>query len=75
MSKYEDLQAAKFLPQEVQDAINTFIQQFLIMLEYDLDEVPREYGVNLIKTLSKYPEYRILAEELLTTMTRGDIYD
>ena len=45
------------------------------MVEYDLDEVPREYGVNLIKTLSKYPEYRMLAEELLTTMTRGDIYD
>ena len=75
MSKYEGLQAAKFLPQEVQDAINTFLQQFLIMSEYGLDEIPSEYGANLIKTLSKYPEYRMLAEELLTTMTRGDIYD
>ena len=75
MSKYEDLKAAKFLPQEVQDAINTFIQQFIIMSEYELDEIPREYGVNLIKTLSKYPEYRLLAHELLDTMTKGDIYD
>ena len=75
MNKYKDLKAAKFLPQEVQDAINTFIQQFLIMSEYELDEIPREYGTNLIRTLSKYPEYRLLAEELLDTMTRGDIYD
>jgi len=75
MNKYKDLKAAKFLPQEVQDAINTFIQQFLIMSEYELDEMPREYGANLIRTLSKYPEYRLLARELLDTMTRGDIYD
>jgi|TARA_B100001063_G_scaffold246391_1_gene285314 hypothetical protein len=75
MSKYKDKKAAKFLPKEVQDAINSFLKQFLIMLEYQLDEIPREYGVNLIKTLSKYPEYKYLAEELLETMTNGDIYD
>ena len=75
MSKYKDKKATKFLPKEVQDAINSFLKQFLIMLEYQLDEIPREYGVNLIKTLSKYPEYKYLAEELLETMTNGDIYD
>ena len=70
-----DKKAAKFLPQEVQDAINSFLKQFEIMVEYGLDEIPREYGASLIRTLSKYPEYRMIAEELLNTMTRGDIYD
>jgi len=70
-----DRKAHKFLPEEVQDAINSFIKQFDIMNEYGLDEIPREYGTNLIQTLSKYPEYRQLAYELLDTMKRGDIYD
>jgi len=65
MNKYKELSAAKFLPQEVQDVINSFIQQFNIMVEYGLDEIPREYGENLIKTLSKYPEHRLLAYDLL----------
>jgi hypothetical protein len=49
--------AAKFLPKDLQDAINTFIEQFNIMLEHNLDTIPTEYTVNLFKVLSKYPEY------------------
>ena len=36
-------QAEKFLPQDLQDVINTFIKQFNIMEEYDLDHIPPEY--------------------------------
>ena len=59
-------EAAKFLPQELQDAINTFVEQFNIMEEYNLDHIPPEYTVNLLNTLSKYPEYVGVATELMT---------
>ena len=49
--------AGKWLPDELQSAINTFIEQFNIMEEYDLDHIPRQYTINLFETMSKYPEY------------------
>tara|TARA_R100000008_G_scaffold7831_1_gene4174 strand:+ start:6522 stop:6740 length:219 start_codon:yes stop_codon:yes gene_type:complete len=61
-----DKKANKYLPQDVQDAINTFITQFNIMEEYDLDTIPTEYTMNLLTTLSKYPEYVGVATELMT---------
>ena len=61
-----DKKANKFLPQDVQDAINTFITQTNIIEEYDLDYMPTEYTVNLLNTLSKYPEYVGVATELMT---------
>ncbi len=57
--------AGKWLPDELQSAINTFIEQFNIMEEYDLDYVPPEYLTNLFKTMSKYPEYYGLMLDLL----------
>ena len=57
--------ASKFLPQDVQDAINTFIVQTNILEEYDLDSMPPEYTTNLLKTLGKYPEFINVAFELM----------
>jgi hypothetical protein len=58
-------EAAKFLPQELQDAINTFVEQFNIMEEYNLDTIPPEYTANLFKTMSNYPEYNSVLLDLL----------
>jgi len=52
-----DKKANDWLPQDLQDAINTFIEQFNIMEEYNLDTIPAEYTANLLETMSKYPEY------------------
>ena len=60
-----DRKASKFLPQDVQDAINTFITQTNILEEYDLDSIPPEYTMNLLKTLGKYPEFISVAFELM----------
>ena len=60
-----DKKASKFLPQDVQDAINTFIIQTNILEEYDLDSIPPEYTMNLLKTLGKYPEFISVAFELM----------
>ena len=52
-------EAAKFLPQDLQDAINTFVEQFNIMEEYDLETIPPEYTANLLQTMKQYPEYNL----------------
>ena len=57
--------AGKCLPDELQSAINTFIEQFNIMEEYDLDHIPPEYLKKLFKTMSKYPEYNSILLDLL----------
>ena len=57
--------AAEFLPEDLQIAINTFIEQYNIMEEYDLDHIPPEYLKKLFKTMSKYPEYNSILLDLL----------
>jgi hypothetical protein len=64
-----DKKASKFLPQDVQDAINTFITQTNIIEEYDLDYMPPEYSINLLKTLGKYPEFISVAFELMNILS------
>ena len=49
--------AEKWLPDDLQDAINTFVEQFNIMEEYNLDTIPPEYTANLLETMNLYPEY------------------
>ena len=64
-----DKKASKFLPQDVQDAINTFITQTNILEEYNLDNMPPEYTMNLLKVLSKYPEFINVAFELIDILS------
>ena len=41
--------AATFLPQDLQDAINTFVEQFNIMEAYNLETIPTEYLEKLFR--------------------------
>jgi hypothetical protein len=58
--------AGEWLPVDLQVAINTFVEQFNIMEEYDLDHIPRQYTINLFETMSKYPEYNNVLLDLYT---------
>jgi hypothetical protein len=60
-----DKKAHNWLPEDLQNAINTFIEQFNIMEEYDLDSIPTEYLKGLFKTMSKYPQYNSVLLDLL----------
>jgi hypothetical protein len=53
------------LPEDLQTAVNSFIQQAIIVGEYRLDTMPHEYVDNLISTIVKYPEYNFVTKELL----------
>ena len=52
------------LPQDLQDTINTFIEQANIVEEYDLDTMPMEYFVNLIEKLKEYHNYPLVMDLL-----------
>ena len=60
------------LPQDLQDTINTFIEQANIVEEYDLDTMPMEYFVNLIEKLKEYHEYPLIMD-LLKSVEEGMI--
>ena len=52
------------LPQDLQDAINTFIKQTNIVDEYNLDTMPIEYFVNLINKLYEHKDYKMVMDLL-----------
>ena len=63
--------AGTFLPTDLQVAINTFIEQFNIMEDYNLESVPSEYTANLLKTMNKYPEYNKVLLDLIDIINKG----
>ena len=62
--------AADFLPDEVQNAINAFIKQFNIMVEYKLDSIPHEYIKNMLEVIAKYPEYNKLLMDMIGVLKK-----
>ena len=62
-------------PEDLAIAIQTFIQQAVIVGEYDLDTMPSEYVNNLLKAFSKYPQYRDLMDDLINILIRYDAID
>tara|TARA_A100001201_G_scaffold113212_2_gene96963 strand:+ start:858 stop:1079 length:222 start_codon:yes stop_codon:yes gene_type:complete len=64
--------AREDLPQDLQDTINTFVEQANIVEEYNLDSMPTEYFINLIEKLKEYHEYPLVMD-LLKTFEEGVI--
>ena len=52
------------LPQDLQDTINTFIEQANIVEKYGLDTMPMEYFINLIEKLKEYHNYPMVMDLL-----------
>ena len=62
------LEPREDLPEDLKIAIKTFMEQGVIMEEYDTDFINGEYMVNLIKTFSKYPEYSLFTYDMVKTI-------
>ena len=56
------------LPNDLYIAIDTFMQQTVIIGQHELDFMPPEYMENLVRALAKYPEYSSFLEELLAML-------
>jgi len=68
INRIKNKKVVEGLPKDLEDSIQTFINQAIIIGEEDLDFMPHEYVVNLLTTLNKYPEHRPLLFDLLKIM-------
>ena len=59
------LKPEPWLPEDIQIAINTFIQSAIMVEENDLDYIPSEYVIKLLDTIKKHKEYNSLYLELV----------
>jgi hypothetical protein len=62
------LEPREDLPEDLKVAIKTFMEQAVIMEEYNTDFINGEYMANLIKAFSKYPEHSLFTYELVKTI-------
>ena len=62
-------------PEDLAIAIKTFIQQAVIVGEYNLDTMPGEYVEKLITAFSKYPQYKDLMDDLINILNRYNAID
>ena len=62
------LEPREDLPEDLKVAIKTFMEQAVIMEEYNTDLINGQYMANLIEAFSKYPEYSIFTYELVKTI-------
>jgi len=62
------LEPREDLPEDLKIAIRTFMEQAVIMEEYNTDYINGEYMANLIETFSKYPEYSLFTYDLVKTI-------
>tara|TARA_B100000900_G_scaffold329763_1_gene290202 strand:- start:392 stop:652 length:261 start_codon:yes stop_codon:yes gene_type:complete len=75
LTRMKGLKVNPNTPEDLAVAIQTFIQQAVIVGEYNLDTMPGEYVDNLLDAFSKYPQYHDLMEELITILNRYEVMD
>ena len=71
LESFKELKVKPGTPDDLKLAIQTFIQQAVIVGEYELDTMPTEYTENLLQTMSKYPEYNLLTLELINIINQN----
>ena len=62
------LEPREDLPEDLKIAIKTFMEQVVIMEEYNTDFINGEYMANLINAFSKYPEYSLFTYDLVKSI-------
>ena len=60
-------------PKDLTVAIQTFIQQAIIIGEYELDSMLPEYMENLLEVMGRYPEYNKVTLDLIEILKKGDV--
>ena len=73
LERMKTFQVTEGTPEDLSKAIQTFIQQAVIIGEYDLDSMPPEYLQNLLDVMAKYPEYNKVTLDLIKILKINDI--
>ena len=75
LKRVKNLKIRKDIPDDLRIAIKSFLNQAVIVGEYELDHMPSEYLENLLKTIAKYPEHSLLLMELLQILNKDEIIE
>ena len=70
--KSGDFRVQKHFPKDVQIAVQSFLEASKMMVDEKLEYVPKEYLINLLKTLEKYPEYNNIPMDLVKSILQED---
>ena len=73
LKRVKNLKIREDIPDDLRIAIKSFLNQAVIVGEYDLDHMPPEYLENLLKTIAKYPEHSILLMELIKILKQSEV--
>ena len=73
LKRIKTLKIREDIPDDLKVAIRTFLDQAVIIGEYELDHMPSQYLENLLKTIAKYPEHSLLLMELLQILNKDEI--
>ena len=75
LERIKTLKVREDIPKDLGVAIKTFMQQAVIIGEYELDHMPMEYLENLLKTIAKYPEHSLLLMELIKILKESELVE
>tara|TARA_R100001129_G_scaffold41373_1_gene28186 strand:- start:1825 stop:2079 length:255 start_codon:yes stop_codon:yes gene_type:complete len=75
IQRIKNLKVIDGVPKDLKVAIQTFIEQAIIIGEYELETMPPEYLNNLLKVMSKYPEYNILLSQLIEILNKNELIE
>ena len=75
LKRIKNLKIRKDIPDDLRIAIKSFLNQAVIVGEYELDHMPSQYLENLLKTIAKYPEHSLLLMELLQILNKDEIIE
>ena len=75
IQRIKNLKVIDGVPKDLKVAIQTFIEQAIIIGEYELETMPPEYMNNLLKVMSKYPEYNILLSQLIEILNKNELIE
>ena len=73
LKHFKKIGVKDYVPEDLARAIETFLQQAIIIGEYQLDAMPPEYMENLLSTMSKYPEYNKVTLDLIEILKNRDL--
>ena len=75
LKRIKTLKVREDIPKDLGVAIEAFMQQAVIIGEYDLDHMPVEYMENLLKTFARYPEYCETFMEMVKILEENELIE
>ena len=75
LKHFKRIGVQEHVPEDLATAIQTFLEQAIIIGEYELDAMPPEYMENLLNVMSRYPEYNKVTLDLIEILKKGDIIE